>query len=72
MYRECGPIKPLLSESRTYKYPCLVYCGPNPTRDKVYVQSLYHPEKVRILDLGKWKYMCGVENVLKTPEKGQV
>ena len=37
MYRECGPIKPLLSQSESLKYPCLVYCGPNPTRDKVYV-----------------------------------
>ena len=27
---------------------------------------------MRILDLGAWTYICGVENVLRTPEKGQI
>ena len=53
------------------RYPILVMRTPHPSGNKVFVESFYHPEKVLILDLGAWTYICGVENVLKT-DRGHI
>ena len=69
--KDDSPLIPkIFDDSYQARYPILVYRTPHPSNNKVFVESLYHPEKVRILHLGAWTYICGVENVLKLPEKG--
>lgn len=71
--KDRGPIAASTSTfSILVSYPCLFYRAPNALSNKVFIQNFYSPEQVRILDLGKWKFLCSVENVLRTAEKGQV
>ena len=54
-----GPITPHgLKGSSQIKFPVFMYRGPNPAKNKIFCQSLYFPEHVCILDIGKWKFIC--------------
>lgn len=52
---------PIAAQTSTFSilvsYPCLFYRAPNAMSNKVFVQNFYDPEQVRILDLGKWKFL---------------
>ena len=69
---DTGSIKPSnANKQMQVSYPCMVYRAPHPQGNKVFVETLYSPEKVRILDLGEWTYICGLETV-KGEDKGHV
>ena len=52
-------------------FPCILYKAPNPASNKVMLISLYHPELIRILDMGDWKYVCSIETV-RQESKGAI
>ena len=64
--KDVSPISPMMQGfTLQIRYPCMVYRAPNPAKNKVFIQNIYDPEKIKILDLGDWKFICGVENVLR-------
>ena len=69
--KHSAPISPARQTLATVKYPCIMHCTPYLKRNKIFIQNFYFPEDIHILDLGKWKLVCFVENCLAIEDGGQ-